>query len=97
MKEPEKLHQLPTPFQVNVWSLPESSLAQWIKCKYRQHESSIGLLQKCSWWAKSGHKQYLFQEHYFTFNLYKTVANSKEQGLLMDQDRGKPWLHIFCL
>ena len=97
MKEPEKLHQLPTPFQVNVWSLPESSLAQWVKCKYREYKSSIGLLQKCSWWAKSGHKQYLFQEHYFTLNLHKTVANSKEQGLLMDQDRGKPWLHIFCL
>ena len=38
-----------------------------------------------------GYWQHLFQQHDFPFNVYKSVANnSKEQALLMDQDRGKP-------
>ena len=55
------------------------------------------MLQKNSLCAKSSHKQHLFQQHDFPFNVYKSVANtnSKEQGLLMDQDRGKPGIEIF--
>ena len=42
--------------------------------------------------AKGGHKQHLFQQHGIPFNVYKNVAhtNSKEQALLIDQDRRKP-------
>ena len=49
------------------------------------------MLQKNSWCARGGHKLHLFQQHHFTFNVCKIVANtySKEQGLKMDQDRGK--------
>ena len=59
---------------------------------YRELRSVLGLLQKISWCAKGGHKLHLFQQHDFPFNVYKSVANtcSKEQGVLMDQDRGKP-------
>ena len=43
------------------------------------------------WLAKGDYWQHLFQQHDFPFNIYKSVANnSKEQALLMDQDRGKP-------
>ena len=37
--------------------------------------------------AKDGHKQHLFQQYDFSFNVYKSVANnnSNEQALLMDQ------------
>ena len=70
----------------------ESSLPLWIKCAYRELGSVLGLLQKISCCTKSGHKQDLFQQHDFLFNVYKSMANtnSKEQVPLMDQDRGKP-------
>ena len=75
----------------------ESSLAHCVKCTYRKLWSLFGLLQKISWYAKGAHKQHLFQQHDFPFNVDKSVANSnsKEQALLMDQDRGKPWIHFF--
>ena len=68
------------------------SLAHWVKCTYGEFKIVLGFLQKISWCAKGGHKQYLFQQHDFPFNVYKSVANnnSKEQALLMDQNRGKP-------
>ena len=52
------------------------------------------MLQKNSLSAISSHKQHLFQQHDFSFNVYKSVANTnlKKQGPLMDQDRGKPWI-----
>ena len=36
---------------------------------------------------KGGSKQHLFQQHYFSFNVYKSVTNnnSKGQALLMEQ------------
>ena len=63
-----------------------------LQSMYFLYQRSGHLLQKISWCPKSSHKQYLFQQHDFSFNIYKSVANtnSKEQGLLMDQDRGKP-------
>ena len=69
----------------------QSSLAHWIKCTYRELKSVLGLPQNISWCTKGGHKQNLFQQNDFPFNIYKNVANtySKEQGLLMDQDRRK--------
>ena len=50
------------------------------------------MLQKISWCVKGGHKQHLFQQYDFLFNVYKSVANtnSKEHALAMDHDRGKP-------
>ena len=73
-------------------SCSESSLAHWAKCTYGEFNSVLGLLQKSSWRAKGGYKQNLFQQHDFSFNVYKTVANnnSKEQALLLEQKRGKP-------
>ena len=67
------------------------ALGHWIKCTYRELRCILSLLQKCFWCAKGGCKQHLFQQHDFSFNVYKSVAsnNSKEQALLMDQDRGK--------
>ena len=52
--------------------------------------------KKISWCAKGGHKLRLFQQNDFPFNVYRSVANtySKEQGLLMYQDRGKHILRI---
>ena len=83
MKEPEKLHQLSTPFQVNVFSSRclESSFAHSVKCTNGELRSVLDLLQKGS------HKQHLFQQHDFPFDVYESVANnnSKEQALLMDQ------------
>ena len=48
-------------------------------------------LKKIYWCAKGGHKQHLFQQHDFPFNVYKSVANnySKEQVVLRDQNREK--------
>ena len=94
MKETEKL-QLQTSFQINVRSLPQGVWKQFDtlgKYTYRELTSTLGLLQKNSLFAKSIHKQHLFQEHDFSFNVYTSVANTnlKEQGPLMDQDRGKP-------
>ena len=86
MKEPEKLHQLPSPFQVNIWSLAiwifgsrclESSVTYWAKYTYRKFRSALALSQKISWCANGGQKQHLFQQHLF------------RQALLMGQDRGK--------
>ena len=75
----------------------ESNLANWVKCTYRQLRSVFGLLQESSWCAKGGQKKYLFPQNDFPFNVYKSMANtnSKEQVLLMDQDRGKRWIQIF--
>ena len=55
------------------------------------------MLQKITWCANGGHKQHLFQQHDFPFSVYKSVAktNVKEQALLLDQDRGKPWIQLF--
>ena len=91
MKESEKLHQLPTPFQVNVQRCFEGGLTQWIKRTYRELRSVLGLLKKISWCANGANKQHLIQQYDFPFNVYKSVAktNSKEQALLMDQGRGK--------
>ena len=49
------------------------------------------MLQTNSWCALGGHKQHLFQQHDFDFNVYECVAkaNAKEQALLFDQVRGK--------
>ena len=43
---------------------------------------------------KDGHKQ---QQHDFSFNVYRSVTNnnSKEQALLMDQDKKKPEFEMF--
>ena len=43
---------------------------------------------------KDGHKQ---QQHHFSFNAYKSVTsnNSKEQALLMDQDKKKTEFEMF--
>ena len=62
MKEQEKLHQLPTPFQGTFVSrCLESSLAIWVKYTYRELSRVHGLLQKLSWCAKSNYKQHLFE------------------------------------
>ena len=94
MKEPEKLHQLETPFQVNIWSSPQSvwKVVWHTKYTYRELRSILGLLQTNSLCAKSSHKKHLLQQHDFPFNVYKSVAitNLKEQGLLIDQDRESP-------
>ena len=49
--------------------------------------------QECSRFVtkKSVYKQHLLQQHDFPFNFYKSVANnnSKEQALLMNQEREK--------
>ena len=49
------------------------------------------MLQKITWCTYGGHKQHLFQQHDFSFSVYKSVAktNAKEQALLLDQDREK--------
>ena len=101
MKEPEILHQLPTPFQVNVWSLPQIvqkvGLHAVVKCTYRKRMRVLGLLQKNSWCAKGAQNQLLFQQYDFSFNVYVSVANtdSKDYPLPMDQDRWKPWIQFF--
>ena len=68
----------------------KSSWEHWVNCTYRELKSVLGLLQKNYCCANGGHKQHLFQQHDFSFNNYKRVANtySKEQGLLKVQDRG---------
>ena len=65
-------------------------LSHWVKCTYRELRNVLGLLQKISWCAEGGNEQHLFQQHDIPFNVYKSAANtnSKEQGLLMHQDRG---------
>ena len=75
----------------------KSSLTQWIKCTYRNLRSNLSLLQKISWCPWGGHKQHLYQQHDFPFNVYKSVekTNANKQGLLLDQDRGKPWIQLF--
>ena len=75
----------------------ESTLAHCVKCTYGELRSVLGFLQKISWCTKGGHKQHLFQQHGFPFNVYKSLANnnSKEQALLTDQNRGKPWIQIY--
>ena len=75
----------------------ESGLTQWIKCTYGELSSVLGLLQKISCCANGGNKQHLFQQYDFPFNVYKSVAitNSKEQVLLMDQDKGKHSIQFF--
>ena len=96
MKEPEILHRLSTPFQVNVWSLPQIvqkvGLHDVVKCTYRKRGRVLGLLQKNSWCAKGAQNQLLFQQYDFSFNVYVSVANtdSKDHPLPMDQDRWKP-------
>ena len=67
----------------------ECSLVHWVKYTYRELRSVLGLLQKIPWSAKGGHKVHLFQQHDFSFNVYKRVAHtySKEQRLLIDQDK----------
>ena len=67
----------------------ESSLAHCVKFAYSELRSVRSLLQKISSCAKGGHKQLLFEQHDFSFNIYKRVAdnNSKEQALLMNQDK----------
>ena len=74
-----------------------SSLAHQVKCTYKELKIVLGLLQNISWCAKGGNEQHLFQQHDFPFNVYESVGNtySKEQGLLMDQDRGNPRIQIF--
>ena len=59
-------------------------------------ESSV-VLQKTSCCANGGNKPHLFQQYDFPFNVYKSVAitNSKEQALLMDQDKGKHSIQFF--
>ena len=75
----------------------EISLTQWIKCTYRELRSVSVLKQKFFYCANGGHKQHLFLQDGFPFDVYRSVANtnSKEQALLIDQDRGKPWIQIF--
>ena len=70
----------------------ESNLTHWVNIHKESSEAFSVCYQKNSLCAKSSHKQHLFQQHDFPFNVYKSVANTnlKEQGLLMDQDRGKP-------
>ena len=69
----------------------ESRSAHWVKCTFRELRSAPGLLEKNYWYATGGHKQYLFQQYDFPFNVYKSVANiNSKKALLMDQDRGKP-------
>ena len=60
----------------------ESSFAHWVKCTYGELRSVFGFLQKISWCAKGGHKQHLFQQHDFPFNVYKCVANSKRTSTI---------------
>ena len=77
----------------------ESGFTQSIKCTYRELSSVLGLLQKISWCANGGNKQHLFLQYGFPFNVYKSVAktSSKEQIVLMDQDRGKHSIQFFCI
>ena len=94
-KEPEKITSFANSIPSKCFKFAsrrlESSLAHWVKCTYRKLRSVLGMLQKNSWCARGGHKLHLFQQHHFTFNVCKIVANnySKEQGLEMDQERGK--------
>ena len=55
------------------------------------------MLQKIYWCAKSNHKQPIFQQHDFPFNVYKSVANTdpKVQGLLMNQIEESPEYKFF--
>ena len=60
------------------------------------HRESSGAFSICH--KKGGHKQHLFQQHVFLFYIYKSGPNnnSKEQALLMNQDREKrPEFKIF--
>ena len=67
----------------------EISLTQWIKWRYTEPRSVCN--KKNSYCANGSHKEHLFLEHDFPFDVYRSVAsnNSKEQALLIDQDRGK--------
>ena len=67
----------------------ENSLAHCVKFTYRELRSVLSLLQKISSCSKGSHKQHLFQQHDFSFNVCKRVAdnNSKEQALSMNQDK----------
>ena len=96
MKESEKLHKVANSIPSRRFMFAsrclENSLTHKVKHTYVKLRSVLSMLQKISWCVKSSHKQHLFQQHDFPFNVYRSVANttSKEQGLLMDQDRGKP-------
>ena len=96
MKEPEKLtlvvNSIPSKCLKFALRCLESSLSQWSKCTYRELRSVLGWLQKISCCANGDHKQHLFLEHSFSFDVCKSVSdiNSKEQPLLVDQDRGMP-------
>ena len=70
----------------------ESSSVHWVKSTYIELRSVCGLLKKNSWCVIGGHKQHLFQQYNFPFNVCKSMANtnSNEKALLMNQDRGKP-------
>ena len=72
----------------------ESSLTQWIKCIYRELRNVPSLSQKFSWWTKVATNRIYFSIIIFPLTFYKSVVNTnaKEQALLMDQDRGKPWI-----
>ena len=69
----------------------ENSSAHRFKCTYIEPRRVLGLLQKISWCAKGCHKQHLFQQYDFTFNVCKSVdnSNSKEHALSIDQDGRK--------
>ena len=68
----------------------EISLAHYIKCTHRELRSVFGLLKNVSWCAKVLKNSIYFRNMSFPLTFIKvTNTNSKEKGLLMNQDRGK--------
>ena len=63
-------------------------MTHWVNTHIENSGAFSVCYKKNSLRAKSSHKEHLFQQHDFPFNVYTSVANtnSKEQELLMDQD-----------
>ena len=95
MKEPEKSPQLPTPFDVYIWSVPQSVLKVVWHNGLNVHIETSGVISVC-YKKFFGVLKVVTNNIYFsnmTFPLtFINVAkvNAKEQALLFDQDRGNP-------
>ena len=85
MKEPEKLHQLPTPFQVNVWSFPQDVWKVVWHILLNVHMEILGVFSVC--YKKLVTSNIYFRNIIFHLTTIKSVVNnnSKEQALLKDQ------------
>ena len=92
----ERLYQLLTPFQANVWSFPEAASVK-VNCIYRElRRFSFCYKKFVDVLTTSTYKIYFSHPYDLPYNVSKRVANtnSKQHVLLMSWDKEKPWIQI---